>query len=132
MKILKTNDFVLERIQLQPITNAELDAAQKKAEKSQKFNFDDAYEFLRQYVDDEILQEVSEIRTLKTGNIRLVLTADKFSVTENPLKCTIYLKDNCWRTILRTGVSRRGPYATFDEMMAAFKKWITKKCYKIH
>ena len=31
MKILDTNDFIAERIQVQPITNAELDAAQAKA-----------------------------------------------------------------------------------------------------
>lgn len=130
MKILNTTDFVSEdfvseRMNINPITREELDKAKENMQKNPKMN--DAYTFLSSYIDKKVLDAVDEIITLKTGNIRLVLTADKFKITENPFKCTIYPNDNCWRTIYQSAVSRRGPYPTFDEMMTAFKKWIEKK-----
>jgi len=132
MKILDFNQFVSERMKIKPVTNAELDKIQKEIEKNPVMAGEDPYKFLSNYVDPKILNEVQEIRTLRTGNIRLVLGADKFHVTESPLQCTIYLKDNCWRTIIGGRPSRRGPYSTFDEMMEAFNKWITKKYDKMH
>ena len=38
MKILKTNDFIAERIQLQPITNAELDVAKDNIDKVKEYD----------------------------------------------------------------------------------------------
>ena len=139
MKILKTNQFISERIKMQPVTNAELDKAQADILSSPKLNpiiVDNPYEFLSKYIDTKVLDAVHEIRILRTKNIELELRNDEFAIRDWGMTCTLYINSSkyCWRSW--SGRSRqpvkRGPFGSAEEMLSHFAKWLEKKYDKMH
>ena len=135
MKILKTKDFVSERLKAQPITNAELDVVRNELRNTQKTPFMNPYDFLKPYIDQEVLDSVSSITKLRSGNIKLVLTNDSFyMLNKSKIECILYVNtgDYCWRISTPSGIlSKRGPFGNLSQLMDAFKKWIEDKYYRM-
>ena len=139
MKILDTNQFIAERIQLQPITNGELEQAKEEIKRNPKCNpidFDSPYAFLSQYIDTKILDAVDEIRKLRTKNIELEIRDTDFAIGGWKMACTLYLNSSeyCWRSWVNgsTHGVKRGPFDSAEEMLKHFATWLEKKYNKKH
>lgn len=154
MKILKTNDFISERIKVKPITNAEWDRAKTDIHKSMrkarrsliKTDIDDPYTFLNGYLDKEFLDKFDSIRLLKSNNIELVADYATYRDRKNThifgLKCVLYINGSeiCWRRWKpdnkyypmysddpwENRSTRTGPFDSIDLMVDSFKQWVEK------